>query len=164
MKSHLLKLAHYNVWANKKFSKCLLSQEESILHTTVKSSFPTIYETCRHLWFGETGWLSRMEMLGWQTDSVTQFDGSMEQLLQAWIETSESYIALIKSTELEEKITFSHEEIVYNIPRADIILTIINHGNYHRGQIVTMLRELGITALPKTDYIEWVRELARNEL
>jgi len=54
-----------------------------------------------------------------------------------------------------------HDGVDYSIARKDIIMTVINHGNYHRGQIVTLLRQLGVTTIPKTDYIEWVREQAR---
>jgi len=35
---------------------------------------------------------------------------------------------------------------------------VANHATYHRGQIVTMLRQLGRTP-PSTDYIRWLREV-----
>ena len=34
---------------------------------------------------------------------------------------------------------------------------LFNHGTYHRGQLVTMMRELGVTAIPATDFIHWYR-------
>ena len=41
---------------------------------------------------------------------------------------------------------------------SDIIQHAVNHGTYHRGQILTMLRQLGFTKLFSTDYIAYCRE------
>jgi uncharacterized damage-inducible protein DinB len=38
-----------------------------------------------------------------------------------------------------------------------MLLHLFNHGTYHRGQLVTMLRELGIEKIPPTDFIVWSR-------
>jgi len=35
---------------------------------------------------------------------------------------------------------------------------VMNHSTYHRGQLVTMGRELGFTDPPKTDFIQFCRE------
>ncbi|MFK5047672.1 DinB family protein, partial [Klebsiella pneumoniae] len=34
---------------------------------------------------------------------------------------------------------------------------VMNHSTYHRGQIVTMLRQLGVTQIPQSDYIAFIR-------
>lgn len=36
---------------------------------------------------------------------------------------------------------------------ADIILHVFNHATYHRGQLITMGRQVGLTLPPRTDYI-----------
>ena len=41
--------------------------------------------------------------------------------------------------------------------RYGFILHAINHNTYHRGQIVTMLRQLGVEKIPATDFIVWSR-------
>jgi uncharacterized damage-inducible protein DinB len=35
---------------------------------------------------------------------------------------------------------------------------VVNHATYHRGQLVTLLRQLGRTP-PPTDYTRWLREM-----
>jgi uncharacterized damage-inducible protein DinB len=42
--------------------------------------------------------------------------------------------------------------------RAEAILHCVNHSSYHRGQLITMLRQLGFTQLFSTDYISYCRE------
>jgi uncharacterized damage-inducible protein DinB len=39
----------------------------------------------------------------------------------------------------------------------DVFLHVLNHGTYHRGQLVNMLRQLGIEKIPQTDFIVWSR-------
>jgi uncharacterized damage-inducible protein DinB len=38
-----------------------------------------------------------------------------------------------------------------------VVHHLFNHGTYHRGQLVTMMRELGATTVPATDFIHWYR-------
>jgi uncharacterized damage-inducible protein DinB len=42
-------------------------------------------------------------------------------------------------------------------PVSEILLHLPNHGTYHRGQLVTMLRQLGVEKIPQTDYILFSR-------
>ncbi|GAA4470191.1 hypothetical protein GCM10023093_31010 [Nemorincola caseinilytica] len=56
--------------------------------------------------------------------------------------------------------TIAYTNIVgtpYTNELQDILHHILNHGTYHRGQIATRLRELGLK-LPGTDYILYIRE------
>jgi uncharacterized damage-inducible protein DinB len=42
-------------------------------------------------------------------------------------------------------------------PVYQMLLHLFNHGTYHRGQLVTMLRQLGVEKIPPTDFIVWSR-------
>jgi uncharacterized damage-inducible protein DinB len=47
-------------------------------------------------------------------------------------------------------------------PRSDVfwqmVLHVVNHGSYHRGQVTTMLRQLGVAAPRYMDLIVFYRE------
>ena len=43
-------------------------------------------------------------------------------------------------------------------PVYQVILHVFNHGTYHRGQLVSILRQLGISDIPQTDFIVWSRK------
>lgn len=47
--------------------------------------------------------------------------------------------------------------------RAEMLLHCLQHSTYHRGQLVTMGRALGIINPPKTDYIAYVRLRGQDE-
>ena len=42
-------------------------------------------------------------------------------------------------------------------PIAEALLHIFNHGSYHRGQLVTLLRQAGVTKIPSTDLNAYYR-------
>jgi uncharacterized damage-inducible protein DinB len=39
-----------------------------------------------------------------------------------------------------------------------ILLHLANHNTYHRGQLVNMLRQLGVEKIPQTDFVVWSRK------
>ena len=43
------------------------------------------------------------------------------------------------------------------MPIWQMVLHVFNHGTYHRGQLVNMLRQLGVEKIPQTDFSVWVR-------
>ena len=48
---------------------------------------------------------------------------------------------------------------VYRNPRWQSMLHLVNHGSYHRGQVTTMLRQLGAEPV-MTDLLHFYRERA----
>ena len=46
---------------------------------------------------------------------------------------------------------------LFSQPIREILLHLTNHGTYHRGQLVTMLRQIGVEKIPQTDYILYSR-------
>lgn len=158
MNQRYLDYALYNIWANNKLISDLLEQDDQIFTTELIGSFPSILATLSHIWFAETGWLSRLNGKGWDATKVTEFVGTNHELLQAWQSTSEEFKDFTYKADLEKEIQFDHKGEKYSIPTREIIQTVLNHGSYHRGQVVMMMRQLGIDKITQTDYIEWVRE------
>jgi len=154
MNQRYLDYALYNIWANNRLIDDLLNQDERILTKKFIGSFPTIRETIRHIWFAETGWLSRLNGDGWQAKTVSEFTGTNHELFIAWQNTSEELVEFTRSAALEKEIQFDHKEEKFSIPTREIIQTVCNHGSYHRGQVVMMMRQLGINKVSQTDYIE----------
>ena len=59
---------------------------------------------------------------------------------------------------LEESFTYVNlkgEQSTYRF--ADILVHVVNHGTYHRGQLGHLLRDLGLTP-PSTDYLIFRRD------
>jgi len=161
MNQRYIDYAIYNIWANNRLIADLLRLDDQLLNQEFIGSFPTISATISHIWFAETGWLSRLNGNGWEVSNVINFSGNTRQLFKSWQETSENFKKFVEHADLEKKIKFEHKGESFSIPSREIIQTVFNHGSYHRGQVVLMMRQSGISDISQTDYIEWVRENAR---
>ena len=164
MNQRYLDYASYNIWANNRLINNLLEQKEKLLTQELAGSYPTIRATILHIWFAETGWLSRLKEAGWEASIVTGFSGSTKELFQGWQNTSDEFKIFVNKANLEKKIQFEHKEEKFSIPTREIVQTVFNHGSYHRGQVVMMMRQLGVLKITQTDYIEWVREKERGNI
>ncbi len=163
MNQRYLDYAIYNIWANNRLINDLVEQEEELLSQELVGSYPTIRATILHIWFAETGWLSRLKGNGWNTTKVTAFSGTHTELFKEWQHTSAEFKTFVEKADLEEQVSFEHKGEKFSIPTREIIQTVFNHGSYHRGQVVMMMRQLGISKISQTDYIEWVREKERGK-
>jgi len=161
MNQRYLDYALYNIWANDRLVNDLLEQDDQILNQELMGSYPTIRATLLHIWFAEAGWLSRLNENGWDTKKVNEFSGSNRELYIEWQKTSEDFKDFTSTAELDKEIQFEHKGEKFSIPSREIIQTVFNHGSYHRGQVVMMMRQLGVDKIAQTDYIEWVREKKR---
>lgn len=155
--------ADYNIWANNRFIESLSKLNEGLLNQKIEASFPSIMKTISHIWMAEMGWLSRLEGNGWDTSKIKNFSGDAGDMFKAWQVTSQNFKDFVDNTDLEQKLDFEHQGESFSIPFREIAQTVFNHGSYHRGQLVMMMRQLGISDIPKTDYIEWVREKDRTK-
>lgn len=164
MNQRYIDYANYNIWANNKLINNLTGQDSKLLNKELVGSFPTIRATISHIWLAETGWLSRMNGDGWKTSNVTNFSGNNNELFKDWQITSESFRNFVEKADLDNEIQFEHKGEDFSVPTREIIQTVFNHGSYHRGQVVLMMRQLGISKISQTDYIEWVREKERGNI
>ena len=158
MNQRYIDYAAYNIWANDLLTNALLQQEEEFLTRKLEGSFPNIRATLLHIWFAEMGWLSRLEGKGWEASAVDNFSGDAAALCKDWQATSLAFKSFVETANLEKTVFFEHKGNDYHIPSREISQTVFNHGTYHRGQVIMMMRQLSLTDVPKTDYIEWVRQ------
>ncbi len=163
MKELLLQYAEYNVWANKRLIDLLLKQEEGLCDKEVASSFTTIRATIMHNWSAEVIWLQRLELAEHPQWMESIFTGTLTEAFQQWQNTSAELVKFI-AKQYDDR-SFTHE-VIFPDRRGDIskmqvgqiLHHVFNHATYHRGQIVTMLRTLGVKDIPSTDFFAFARK------
>jgi uncharacterized damage-inducible protein DinB len=157
----------YSVWATAKLSEIIENADESILKIETPSSFSTIEKTILHIWDAEVIWLKRLQgesLTDWPSKS---FEGDQETLIAGWVDSAVAFRDYVESqgenylqTVIEYKNTSGK---AYSNTVEEIIYHVVNHGTFHRGQIVTMLRANGMTNLgvneegSSTDLITYLR-------
>jgi len=154
---HIQKMAAYNHWANQQFADWLSKADAKLWQLQMESSFPTLDATLRHLWNAEAGWLSTLKNQPWQMAVEEHQRLSAEELLSGFLKTSLAFQDFV------EKLTEKELDDTRNIGRdgkpvslEDIIKHVFNHATYHRGQLITMGRQAGLSNPPRTDYIYFV--------
>ena len=162
MKELLLSLAQYNIWANDRILGVLQSLTNEQLEHTVESSFPSVRATIQHAYGAEDIWLQRLQLTehpAWKggDDSKPFFE-----VAESWRQTSASLLEMIEKAFDDRAFThvfqyYDMHKQSHKMPVSECLLHIFNHGTYHRGQLVTMLRQLGVTKIPSTDFIAWQR-------
>lgn len=158
VKEILLKYACFNQWAHEKLLDLIggLSAEQQ--HALVPSSFDSLYKTVFHVWGAESLWLGRLNLAP-VTITGDPFNGSMEELSKALKAVDQLWVEWVESKDDKQLTQTLHYHNKAGLPfdqTYDLLLHhIFNHSTYHNGQIVTMLRILGITKIPATDFVAW---------
>ncbi len=160
-KTYLLALADYNIWANDKLIDWLSQISLEQFEQPLVGSFKNIHETTLHIVAAEQIWHQRLvnnvsEWLG-----IT-FEGDRAMMLETWKITSKNlrqYIFDTSEEELAEKFAFSTRDgTPFYMERYKALAHTFNHSTFHRGQLVTLLRQVGFTGVSTTDFINYYRE------
>lgn len=145
--------ANYNLWANKTLVNWLKSKPAAALEQEIASSFPSIKLTLLHIWQTERYWLSIIKKQDQQTYS--EFNGTMQEVFDALLKTSGQLAACINAMTdetVQERTFIESPWFSCDFRNFEYIMHFVNHSTYHRGQVITIGRNLGFTDAPMTDY------------
>lgn len=154
----LKKYAAYNLWANEAMTAWLSKATEEAMAKNIESSFSSLRETALHIWSAEYLWLKVLQNEPYDENPAKNFSGSSAELISAWLRTSEAlkdYVHQLLPEALDAPPAGSSKS---ELTVAEIIQHTINHGTYHRGQLITMGRQAGLDSPPRTDFVHYVRQ------
>jgi len=167
-KKYFIELAEYNIWAN----DITRSWLEKITHEQwsekIISSFNSIQETVLHIVSAETAWLQRLqkkEKIAWLQ---MEFKGSKEENIALWKNASKQlkeFMDLFDEAKMNDMLTFKRFNGEENTMQYyEVFAHTFNHSTYHRGQVVTMLRQAGFTNVQSTDLLGFyrIKQLSKN--
>ncbi|HAE68013.1 MULTISPECIES: DinB family protein [Sphingobacterium] len=156
LKTLITKSAEYNDWVVNKYINWLADKSDDQLNQEVPSSFPTILKTLNHILQTQEYWWSHIS-------ESNDFDfekkrTTKEEIFEALRRSSVQlvdYINKLSELDLEKNIKVESPWFQCDFTKYEYIQQLILHGTYHRGQIVTMGRAIGITDAPMTDFNYW---------
>lgn len=146
----------FNQWANSQITDWLKTVDEEILYKETPSSFNTIDFTLQHMLRTQNFWLAFIT-----NDDISKVNWALRQRevgkimseLNDVSEQMKNKFSSYKESELLETLHLNMPWAKNSLNRFEYIVHIVNHGSFHRGQIVTMARGLGITnGIVNTDY------------
>lgn len=157
-----MRMTKYNLWANTKIIEFISKAEPAVLDKELISSFKTIRATLYHIWDAELIWCTRLSGTSFSYWPSEEFKGTGEDAFRQIKEQSAALAAYAEScTEetLQSNIHYSSMDgKKFDSRICDVLSHVVNHSTFHRGQIVTMLRNVGCTELSSTDYITYCRQ------
>lgn len=156
----LCELYEYNYWArDRQLQACGALTQEQFLRP-MGSSFSSVRDTLVHLLGGEWVWLER-----WRGRSPTMRDAEefapekflrLSTVQDSWreVETGvREYFAGLKEEALARPVTYTNlKGETWTYPLWRTLLHLVNHQTYHRGQVTTLLRQLGVQPV-QIDYL-----------
>jgi uncharacterized damage-inducible protein DinB len=162
MKELLEQYAAYNVWANQKLTDCIGNLTDDQINREITSSFSSIYKTLLHMWFAEDIWYQRLQLTEQPVSAVDQFTGNFSELVKRSHQQSVQLADWVQAaTEAQLQHVFAYHNLKkehFKNPVYQTLLHVFNHGAYHRGQLVTMLRQLNVSKIPPTDFTVFIRK------
>ena len=161
MKELLKQYAAYNIWASQRIFGIILSLPEEKQITEVPSSFNSLYKTVLHMLDAENIWWQRMKLSERIVVPSENFSGTMKDLSDTLLQQSKQWEEwIVASSDLSIEHVFQYQTLQgeqFKQPTWQMLLHVFNHGTYHRGQLINILRQLGVEKLPDTDFIIWAR-------
>lgn len=167
MREYLLQLTHYNLWANQLIAN-VIPKDKLLFIKELKSSFPSVEKTILHIWDAQDIWLARLEdrpISDWSSSNLKHKDsqsicGGLNHSSLKFFQFVDKQLPSFATKIISYK-NMKGEE--YQSTTQEIIAHCMNHSTFHRGQLVTMLRELGIEKFSSTDMISYFRQLKEKK-
>ena len=150
MLEHLGNLFSYDDWANREVLGSLRA-----LNAPPERSVKLL----AHVVSAERLWLQRLlvqkqTLPVWPMFTLAQCKLQVDQLPMLW----KSYLTALGEAGLARSLTYKNTKgESFSSQKQDILLHVVMHSAYHRGQIATDMRAAGFTP-PYTDFIHAVRQ------
>jgi uncharacterized damage-inducible protein DinB len=152
----------YDEWARMRTIESVSQLTEELFKKDLKSSHGGIHGTLVHMYFADWIWLERWKGNTPTSTITTDQLPSLTVLTEKWNIYSQALRKFIEE-ENDDRLAapLKYRDMKgneYTQPLYQQMIHRVNHASYHRGQIVTMLRQIG--AKPQnTDLIAYYRTL-----
>lgn len=152
--SYPLLMAEYNRWMNGKvYAACAgLADEER--RRDRGAFFKSIHGTLDHLLWGDRNWLGRFDGNSYPTGPVNELlypdFAELRAAREAMDETLLAWSGQVTPDWLAEPMTWSSRlyGFTQTHPRWVQVVQMFNHQTHHRGQVLTLLTQLGVDVGP----------------
>lgn len=156
----------YTEWANDIAMKAAVELSDESLRRDFGISHKSIFGTLLHMAGAEWIWLERWHGISPAKEAWTRWSeescADLNELRERWnrvVDQRRKFVSEIDNSTLTEELHFK----LLNGDASSMRLShqmqhVVNHATMHRGQVVGMIRQLGVQP-PATDLLFYVRQL-----
>src|SRR5258708_25337234 len=140
-------LLDYHYWARDRMFDAMGQLAPNQWASPLESSFKSIRDTAVHIWSAEMVWCAR-----WQGSSPTRLQSSdafanAHALRIAWQDLERNVRSVLRELGPEGTGRRFEYKTLAGQPQSSLfwqmLQHVVNHASYHRGQLTTMLRQVG---------------------
>lgn len=145
--SDLRRSIAYLDWANGVTLVGAFELEDDVLRADVAASFGSILGTLRHMLWAERLWFERWSR-GADPDGYTPPDDlpALQEAWQALAEERATWFGALDEHAAEGEVHYRHfRDGEQRAVLADLVQHVVTHASFHRGQVVGMMRQAGVT-------------------
>jgi uncharacterized damage-inducible protein DinB len=150
----------YDRWASARILAAAETLSDEAFVKDLGSSFPSVRDTLVHILSANWVWLSRWQGTSPRSMPEAWTTSTLAEVGARWREIEaqqQAFLAQLPESELDRVVRYTNlAGTPYGEPLWQLLRHVVNHATYHRGQLTTMLRQLG-AAPPATDLIEYFR-------
>ena len=167
LQPHLLMLAAYNRWANRRLYAAAAALADDQYRRDVGVYFKSVHGTLNHLLTADRIWMHRLQGTGEQPRAldVILFEDLAALAAARAIEDERimGFVAALTAAALDAQCEYrTLNGTPQRQPVREILAHLFNHQTHHRGHAHAALTRLGIPEPPSLDLLIMQRELAHR--
>ena len=154
-------LLDYHYWARDVILEAVTPLTPEQFTRQVDSSFKSLRDTVAHIYAADLVWYTRW--IGETPSSLIAYDTfpDVDSLRRSWVDLEGKVRGFVESLgEAGVSRVFEYKLLsgaAGASPFCEMLTHVVNHGSYHRGQVTTLLRQLGAPPPKSTDMITFYR-------
>ncbi len=150
----------YNRWANRRTREALARVSPEQFARATGGSYGSLRNTVAHLVSAEWVWLRRWKGTSPTSPPFRDEDLALGNLDEHWLpieRETQDFVESLTPETLERTVSYSNTRgQPFSEPLWQQLQHVVNHSSYHRGQVVTLMRQLGAEPIG-TDLIAFYR-------
>ena len=146
------RLFAYDAWATRRIAEAVAElNDEEARAAAVRLLAHMI--ASQHVWLRRLRGDSLYGLATWPDDSLAEARAAATRAQQGWA----GYLDDLAPQALDAPVTYQNSKgTVFRSTPREVMTHVVNHGTHHRGQIMLLLRQAGVTP-PPADYIVFCR-------
>jgi len=154
-------LVDYHYWARDRILEAVEPLSPEQFTRDLGNSFASIRDTLAHMYGADWIWCAR-----WEGDSpsalpdANQF-ATLADVRDTWTRHEQQVraaLARFGDQGVDTLVAYTRNGQRHAEPFWQTLQHLVNHGSYHRGQVTTLLRQLGVAPPKSVDLIAFYRE------
>ncbi len=156
-------LIDYHYWARDRMLEAVGALDPQQFTRELGGSFRSVRDTLAHTYGAEWIWYARWHGEAPDALPTPEMFPTFASIREAWLDHETRMRAFVEGLDdhgLERVLSYT---LLSGQPGASVmwhmIQHMVNHASYHRGQVTTLLRQLGAAPPKSTDLITYYREI-----